>query len=156
MSNIATDNPLSPEETNTLAILVSMVIPPSEKYQIPGADDSTILADILSTARNQVELIERGLQAINKHSSDSHDAAFTDLDHDTRMAIVDEFRRDEPGFMGVIASLTVQCYYRDARVMESLGMEARPPFPEGFELEQGDWSLLDPVRDRGKIWRDAN
>jgi hypothetical protein len=49
----------------------------------------------------------------------------------------------------------VQCYYRDARVMESLGMEARPPFPKGYELEQGEWSLLDPVRDRGKMWRDA-
>ena len=38
------------------------------------------------------------------------------------------------------------CYYRDDRVMVSLGLEARPPFPKGHVLEQGDWSLLDPVR----------
>ena len=37
----------------------------------------------------------------------------------------------------------------------SLGMEPRAPFPKGHVLPQGDWSLLDPVRARGKIWRDA-
>ena len=40
-------------------------------------------------------------------------------------------------------------------VMRSLGMEPRPLFPKGFEVEQGDWSLLDPVRARPKLYRDA-
>ena len=39
--------------------------------------------------------------------------------------------------------------------MRSLEMEARAPFPKGFEVEAGDWSLLDPVRARSPIWRDA-
>jgi hypothetical protein len=43
----------------------------------------------------------------------------------------------------------------DDRVMRSLGMEPRPPFPEGFEMGQGDWSLLDPVRARAKLYRDS-
>jgi hypothetical protein len=34
-------------------------------------------------------------------------------------------------------------------------MEARPPFPKGHEVEQGDWSLLDPVRMRPKLYREA-
>ena len=48
-----------------------------------------------------------------------------------------------------------RCYYRDDRVMRSIGMELRPPFPRGFDVAPGDWSLLDPVRARGRIWRDA-
>ncbi len=48
-----------------------------------------------------------------------------------------------------------RCSYRDERVMRSLGMEPQPPFPKGFDLPQGDWSLLDPVRARGRIYRDA-
>jgi hypothetical protein len=39
--------------------------------------------------------------------------------------------------------------------MRSLGMEARAPFPKGFEVPAGDYDLLDPVRARGPIWRDA-
>ena len=42
---------------------------------------------------------------------------------------------------------------RSARVLESLGTPPRPPFPEGYEVDQGDWSLLDPVRNRGPIYR---
>jgi len=35
----------------------------------------------------------------------------------------------------------------------ALGLEARPPFPKGYVLEQGDWSLLDAVRKRAPFWR---
>ena len=45
--------------------------------------------------------------------------------------------------------------YRDDRVLRSLGMEPRPPFPKGFEVEQGDWSLLEPVKRRGKLYREV-
>ena len=38
--------------------------------------------------------------------------------------------------------------------MRSLGMEPRPPVPKGFEVEQGVWSLLDPVRARPTLYRD--
>ena len=54
----------------------------------------------------------------------------------------------------LLVTLCVQCYYRDDRVMRSLGMEARAPFPKGFEVPAGDYGLLDPVRARGPIWRD--
>ncbi len=45
-------------------------------------------------------------------------------------------------------------YYRDDRVLLAIGHEARAPFPKGYEVEQGDWSLLDPVKRRAKLWRD--
>ena len=45
-------------------------------------------------------------------------------------------------------------YYRDDRVLLALRQEARAPFPQGYTLEQGDWSLLDAVRHRPPLWRD--
>jgi len=38
-------------------------------------------------------------------------------------------------------------------VLRSLGLELRAPFPKGYGLEQGDWSLLDPVKTRASMWR---
>ena len=55
----------------------------------------------------------------------------------------------------VLHRVIPQCYHRDDRVMRAFGMEPRPPFPKGFEVEQGDWSLLDPVRARPKLYRPA-
>jgi hypothetical protein len=34
-----------------------------------------------------------------------------------------------------------------------LGQGPRPPFPKGRVVEQGDWSLLDPVRARPRMYR---
>jgi hypothetical protein len=52
-----------------------------------------------------------------------------------------------------LVRVVLLCYYRDDRVMRSLGQEPRPPFPKGHVVEQGDWSLLDPVRKRPRMYR---
>jgi hypothetical protein len=39
------------------------------------------------------------------------------------------------------------------RVLRSPGLEPRAPFPKGHTLEQGDWSLLDPVKARPPMRR---
>ena len=76
---------LSPAETRNLHRIAAMMIPASEAYGVPGADDPVIFTDIV----------------------------------------------------------------------RSLGMELRPPFPKGHVVEQGDWSLLDPVRNRPSFWRNG-
>ena len=53
-----------------------------------------------------------------------------------------------------LGRIIVGAYYRDDRVLLALKLEARAPFPKGYDLEQGDWSLLDAVRDRPPLWRD--
>ncbi len=46
--------------------------------------------------------------------------------------------------------------YASSRVFRALGLEPQPPYPKGRVLEQGDWSLLDAVRDRPRMWRDVD
>ena len=45
-------------------------------------------------------------------------------------------------------------YYQHDDVLKAIGLEAPPPFPKGYELEEGDILLLEPVYYRGKIYRD--
>src|SRR5262245_66003567 len=61
-------------------------------------------------------------------------------------------RRELPEITA-LGRAVLQCYYRDDRVVRSLGLEQRPPYPKGHVLEQGDWSLLDAVRGRRRMWR---
>ncbi len=70
------------------------------------------------------------------------------LDASRRDAVAQEFRASGGAAAAALVRVVLQCYYRDNRVLRSLGLELRPPFPKGYELEQGDWSLLDPVRAR--------
>jgi hypothetical protein len=66
-----------------------------------------------------------------------------------------EFRAAGGAAAATLIRVVLQCYYRDDRVLRSLNLELRPPFPKGYALEQGDWSLLDPVKARPPTWRKA-
>jgi hypothetical protein len=41
------------------------------------------------------------------------------------------------------------------RVLEALGVEPRPPHPAGYATVEGDPSLLEPVRQRGRTYREC-
>ena len=80
--------------------------------------------------------------------------SFVDLDEARAGSVLEQFLASGSTAATVLGRVILQCYYRDDRVLQSLGLEARPPFPRGYTLEQGDWSLLDAVRARAKLWRD--
>jgi len=65
------------------------------------------------------------------------------------------FKQEAGAPLGALNRVVLLCYYRDDRVMRSLGQEPRSPFSKGHVVEQGDWSLLDPVRKRAPMWRRA-
>jgi hypothetical protein len=79
---------------------------------------------------------------------------FADLDTTQAEQVAKTLHASRGPAMATLARVILQCYYRDDRVLGSLGMDPRPPFPKGHTLEQGDWTLLDAVRDRPKLWRD--
>ena len=58
--------------------------------------------------------------------------------------------------INALGRAVLQCYYRDDRVFRALGREPRTPYPQGRVLEEGEWSLLDAVRDRPRMWRDID
>lgn len=51
------------------------------------------------------------------------------------------------------ATLVLEHYYSSPEVMRALGLGQQPPFPGGRHVEAGDLSMLEPVYDRGKIYR---
>ena len=152
MQNTATIVPeLSPAEVRDLRCVAGMMIPASAEYDVPGADDDVIFADILASLGRDLADVRRALAALQRLAG----GAFADLDAAAREAVAEEFRGMGGAPAAALSRCILQCYYRDDRVVLSLGLETRPPFPKGHTLEQGDWSLLDPVRARPKMWRDT-
>ena len=144
---------LSKDQRQALHTLVGMMVPASREYGVPGADDDKIFETILATAQVDVPVVVEGLKALEAMSNIRQRKGFNALDHKIRQQLVDEYRQSPAPYVNVIVNITMQCYYRDERVMKSLGMEVRAPFPKGFEVEQGDWSLLEPVKRRPKMYR---
>lgn len=140
---IASTTLWSPEEQEILARIARLVIGDDPEGLMPAVDES-ILAQVFNRATGFERPIRRGFGVLEKvcegDVASQGDESLTAL-----MEAHPELRSMLRAMMQVVA----QCYYEDARVLAALGFEARPPFPAGHELEEGDWSLLDPVRARG-------
>lgn len=150
---ISSDRGLSGADRELLRCFAGAVIPASAEHGVPGADDDAIAADIVAAAAGGAVEVAASLAALDALSRDDRAAGFVALDPTARLAVAEAFRSAHREFAAPLITLVAQCYYRDERVMASLGMEPRPPYPEGFEVEQGDWSLLDPVRRRERLYR---
>jgi hypothetical protein len=135
---------LTQAQQNDLRIVAGMMIPASDEYKVPGADDPAIQADIVATLGRETERVRAALDHLVRLAG----KPLADLDAAARDKIVQEFRSTGGVPAATLSRVILQCYYRDDRVLRSLGLELRAPFPQGYVLEQGDWALLDPVKAR--------
>ncbi len=157
---IGTDSPVSAAQRATLDAVLDMIVPASEDGRLPSAVAVGVLeyirdAAAVDPASELIATLREELDRLEEQARGRFGAAFADLAQDDRQALVDQIRSSDPRFMRQLAMQTVTCYYQDDRVLEALGMEARAPHPQGYEVVSGDLSLLDPVVQRGKRYRDA-
>ena len=148
---IASDNPYSVEEREVLRQIAGILIPESDEYGVPGADDEAIFARILVLASERAESIRSEIEALQTRAKVRHDEGFLGLDGAQQTVLL----RDEKTsrFLGRMIHCTATAYYEDGRVLQSIDLKSTPPFPGGHEIEQGDWSLLEPVKARAPFYR---
>jgi hypothetical protein len=140
---------LTSAQRDDLRAVAAMIIPASTEYNVPGADDAAIQADMLATLGRDTPAVSAALDHLARLAGQP----LAKLDAAQREAVAKEFRASGGATAATLVRVVLQCYYRDDRVLRSLGLELRPPFPKGYELEQGDWSLLDPVKARPSTLR---
>jgi hypothetical protein len=126
-----------------------MMIPASEEFGVPGADDAIIFTDIVRSLGRDLANVQAALAVLSALAG----GTFAEVDATRAEVAAKEFLARGDATVAALALIILQCYYRDDRVLLSLGYEPRPPFPKGYTLEQGDWSLLDAVRGRPQLWR---
>ena len=135
---------LSAAELSALRDVAGTMIPPNPEWHMPGADDPTILADIARSIGRDLPLVREALKAIAARSAGGRPTE----------DLINAWYASGGAPAVALGRAVLGAYYRDDRVLVALGHEARAPFPKGYVLEQGDWSLLDAVRHRPLLWRD--
>ena len=143
-ANMSAANELTSAQRADLRTVAAMIVPASDEYRVPGADDPVIQADMLARLGRDTVQVTRALDHLARLAGQP----LAELDTTKRDAIANEFRATGGAAAATLVRVVLQCYYRDDRVLRSLGLELRAPFPKGYTLEQGDWSLLDPVKVR--------
>ena len=151
---IATDNLLTEVQRRTLEALMDIVIPAHEARRMPSAKTIDLMSYVNEFANTSIKKIESELDSLNESSLKESKIDFADLKVEDQQALTEKLKSIQHGFVQITVYQTLQCYYQDDTVLTALGMAPGAPFPNGNDVPQGDLKLLDPVRARGKIYRE--
>ena len=155
---IKTASPWTAEQYAALNALLDMMIPACADGRMPAAstlglfDDASRFAKD-GQAKDDLLALTAGLDATNMAANSQFGKPLGRLDAAQAKTIVDELRVSSPAFFELFTQHTVAHYYEHERVLKALGVDPTAPWPRGHSVEDGDWSLLDSVKNRASIYR---
>ena len=133
--------------------VLNRIIPANEK--LPGAGE--IAVDYLDEAVGGSPRLKRifghGLSYIDVVAYRLLSQDFPNLTGEQMDAVLRQVEADEGEFFDLLVRQTYNGYYTDPRIVELLGLEARPPQPLGHQVEQGNITLIENVKNRGIAYR---
>ncbi len=156
MSADASRFQLSPDEKCTLSRVLDEIIPPSRDGRLPGAGELGGVAYVEQILEQSPELgpvIVEGLSALEDLAGSRGPGGYAALSQPDGLELLKELATTQPVFLSGLLFHIYAGYYLNARVVEALGLEARPPHPKGYDMEANDLTLLDEVRQRRKLYR---
>ena len=146
------DNAFGEHEQSILRTLAGLMIPPVD--DVPGASDETIFAVVLARLEPSAALVQRAVSVLDAEARREWGSDFLALEEGRQRAICELDLDSE--FRNEFQLQVVTSYYEDDRVLIAIGLRPGPAFPEGYEIKETDWSLLDPVKDRQPLYRDVS
>ncbi len=145
--------PFNSAQQAVLDVLMDLLIPASQDGRMPAARALRLFGSGTPMRAADRTLFEQGLAALDAQAQQAHGASFAQLGTAQAKALVDTLRAENPAFVQSVVTQTVGRYLAHPMVMPLLGLEARPPWPQGNVVAEGDWSMLDVVKRREKIYR---
>ena len=142
--------PLPPASLATVLALLM----PAQEGGIPGAGELGVGAYVESRLGDAQPVVAAGLAAFEERARQEGCEDLASLDASRAAQLLQEVAAEHPGFLESMIFHAYSGYYQQSPVMESIGLEARPPFPGGYALEAGDLGLLDRVRSRPRFYRE--
>ena len=133
--------------------LLKIIIPKSKDGKMPSASEIGFFEYIAQYDSKIISEIIKHLNNINKLSHEKYKSEFIDLPEYQKEIIFKRYSKTEKIFMNKILEKILDCYYTNDKVLVGLGLDPRPPFPVGNDIETGDLTLLNPVIQRGEFLR---
>jgi len=145
--------PFSEAERAALDVLMDLLIPASADGRMPAARSLRLYDNIATMRSRERTILGEGLAELDRRALADHGVSFAQLDQTRAKALVDAMRGEGSVFVQTFVAQTVGRYVSQPSVMPLLGLEVRPLWPQGNVVAEGDWSLLEVVREREKFYR---
>lgn len=133
------------------SILLDTIIPPNIEIGIKGGS-SIDLEEILGTKEYTI-IADKFSSLIIETANENHIRDLELLSIENLQKIIQKTKIKNFRFFNYIASLITEFYYLNKENRQALNLKTLPPFPEGNIIEDIDLTILEPVFNRGKIYR---
>jgi len=133
------------------SILLDTIIPPNLEIGIKGGS-SIDLEEILGTKEYTI-ITDKFSSLIIETANENHIRDLELLSIENLQKIIQKTKIKNFRFFNYIASLITEFYYLNKENRQALNLKTLPPFPEGNIIEDIDFTILEPVFNRGKIYR---
>ncbi len=152
-----TDTTYTDAQRATFDAVLDTIVPPDAARGLPGAGEIGIALQLERDEPALTPLIAKATAELDALARERGAPEFAALAADAREdALRAHAETDASGFLPGLLFQVYTRYYVDPRVIGALGMEARPPFPKGYDIAPSDFdSLLAPVRAGPKRYREV-
>jgi hypothetical protein len=109
---MSADSPLTPAQSDDLRAIAAAIIPASAEFDVPGADDPAIQADMVATLGRDNGLVREALDELARLAG----LPLASLEPARREAVARELRAKGGAAVAALIRVVPQCYYRNDRV----------------------------------------
>ena len=135
-----------------IAIVLDTILPGDAARQLPPA--SRIDFAGYQLRYGCADVVTAFMALLTELAQTHHENTFAELSPEQRLALVNRCKVRNIRLFSSFVTHCFRAYYADASVLQAIGAGAVPPFPQGNPMPSDDWTLLEPVFERGKIYRD--
>jgi len=134
--------------------IIDAILPGDQELNLPPASKTNF--DSYVNACKKQDLIGEFSNLTNQVCLEKFSKTFLELSDLDRLKAL-EFCKSKNIrlFMDFVANL-YRAYYTNAKVLEAINVGSIPPFPAGNAIGGDDWEILEPVFERGRIYRAIN
>lgn len=137
---------------NALDLIADTILPGDPELGMPSA--SQVGFETYLRQHGAQEAASEFVRMVNQVCERKFSVTFPALDLPQRLQAVNASRLVDIRLFAAVVTHLLKAYYTDPDVLRRLNAGSVPPFPRGNPLPDDDWTLLEPVFDRGRIHRE--
>ena len=134
--------------------LADLMIPPAlEKGLLPGS--AADVSAVLESDESRQEFVE-GVARISELAESVMGTPIEEMNDALFQDLLTKARAELDNILRTVGPVLLKAYYTDPLVRAALGAGAGAPFPSGSRVYDGNLELLEPVYNRGQIYRNVD
>ncbi len=134
-------------------LVIDTILPGDPMIGMPSA--SQVGFDFYLRQQGAMESAQEFVAMIDRVSMHNFGLPFAEMGSEQRLQAVNAGKLEDVRLFSTMVTHLFKAYYTAPVVLHGLQVGSVPPFPRGNLMPADDWTLLEPVYERGRIYREV-